>query len=78
MRRELQEFLNHRPDLKFMIRENPEWYRTLSRNPFAIQMLEESSNYFYGKTFGQQIDRLNEQLHSVSAMMSLLSELNSK
>jgi hypothetical protein len=78
MRREVQEFLNYRPDLKFMVRENPEWYRILSRYPFALSELEQSSKYFYGKTFGQQLDRWNQQLHSVSAMMSLLGEINKK
>lgn len=76
MRRELQEFINYRPDLKFIIREQPEWYRLLSRNPYAINQLEQGSKYFYGQTFGQQLDRWNQQLNSVSVMMSLLSDFN--
>jgi hypothetical protein len=76
MRKEIQEYLNHRPDLKFIVREQPHWYILLSRNPYAIQELEASVNTFYGNTFGQKLDRWNGQLQSVTSMLSLLGELN--
>lgn len=73
MRREIQDYLNTRPDLKYYIREKPEWYRTLSRNPFAMAELEEGAKVFYGRTFGQRVDRFHQQLQNFGLLMELIS-----
>ncbi|MFC7372048.1 YlbE-like family protein [Fictibacillus iocasae] len=74
MRQEILHYLNTRPDLKFFIRERPEWYRTLSRNPGSMQELEEQAKVFFGKTFGQRVDRFHQQLKSIGLLMELLGE----
>ncbi|WP_349410382.1 YlbE-like family protein [Pseudalkalibacillus sp. SCS-8] len=71
MRKEVIEYLDQRPDLKFIIREQPEWYRKLSRNPASLQELETEAKYFYGQTFGQKVDRLHGQIESISRLMEL-------
>jgi YlbE-like protein len=73
VRREIQDYLNTRPDLKYYIREKPEWYRKLSRNPFSVAELEESSKVFYGRTFGQRVDRFHQQLQNFGLLMELIS-----
>ncbi|MDM5316665.1 YlbE-like family protein [Fictibacillus sp. b24] len=73
MRRELLEYLNTRPDLKYYIREKPEWYRKLSRNPFSVSELEEGAKVFYGRTFGQRVDRFHQQLQNFGLLMELIS-----
>ncbi|OOE12055.1 YlbE-like family protein [Fictibacillus arsenicus] len=73
MRREIQDYLNTRPDLKYYIREKPEWYRKLSRNPFSVAELEESAKVFYGRTFGQRVDRFHQQLQNFGLLMELIS-----
>jgi hypothetical protein len=73
VRREIQDYLNARPDLKYFIREKPEWYRKLSRNPFSINELEESAKVFYGRTFGQRVDRFHNQLQNFGLLMELIS-----
>ncbi|MFC0189019.1 YlbE-like family protein [Fictibacillus aquaticus] len=72
MRKELLYYLNTRPDLKYFIRERPEWYRTLSRNPAAMAELEEQAKVFFGKTFGQRVDRFHQQIKSIGLLMDLL------
>jgi hypothetical protein len=71
MRREVIDYLEQRPDLRYIIRERPEWYRKLSRDPAAIQELENESKYFYGQTFGQKIDRLHDQIQTFSRLVQL-------
>jgi hypothetical protein len=73
VRREILEFLNTRPDLKYYIREKPEWYRKLSRNPFSVGELEEGAKVFYGRTFGQRVDRFHQQLQNFGLLMELIS-----
>ncbi|MGM7701044.1 YlbE-like family protein [Pseudalkalibacillus sp. Hm43] len=74
MRREIIQYLDQRPDLKFIIREQPHWYRKLSRNPASIQELEEEAKTFYGQTFGQRVDRLNGQIESFSKLLQLFAK----
>ncbi|MDR7072122.1 YlbE-like family protein [Fictibacillus barbaricus] len=73
MRREILEYLNTRPDLKYFIREKPEWYRKLSRNPFTVSELEENAKVFYGRTFGQRVDRFHQQVQNFGLLMELIS-----
>jgi YlbE-like protein len=73
VRREIQDYLNTRPDLKYYIREKPEWYRKLSRNPFSVAELEEAAKVFYGRTFGQRVDRFHQQLQNFGLLMELIS-----
>ncbi|WP_257350582.1 YlbE-like family protein [Pseudalkalibacillus decolorationis] len=74
MRKEIIDYLEQRPDLKYIIREQPQWYRKLSRDPLAIQELEKESKYFYGKTFGQKVDRLHEQIDTFSKLVQLFGK----
>jgi hypothetical protein len=73
VRKEIREYLNARPDLKYFIREKPEWYRKLSRNPFSVAELEEGAKVFYGRTFGQRVDRFHQQLQNFGMLMDLIS-----
>jgi hypothetical protein len=67
------DYLNTRPDLKYYIREKPEWYRKLGRNPFSVAELEEGAKVFYGRTFGQRVDRFHSQLQNFGLLMELIS-----
>ncbi len=74
MRKEIIDYLDQRPDLKFIVREHPDWYKKLSRNPAAIQELENEAKFFYGQTFGQKIDRLHGQIETVSRLVQLFGK----
>ncbi|MCQ6265668.1 YlbE-like family protein [Fictibacillus sp. WQ 8-8] len=73
MRREIIDYLNTRPDLKFFIREQPRWYRDLSRNPLLLEVMESEANVFFGRTFGQRIDKFHNQVKTVGLMIDFLS-----
>lgn len=51
MRKEILDYLNSSPQLLQFIREQPKWYRKLTRNPHELQLLEISSMHHYKKRF---------------------------
>jgi YlbE-like protein len=75
MREEVQEFLANRQDLVFFLRNQPVWYRRLSREPYALKEFEEASRTFYGQTFPQKVDRFQNQLNMVNMMLALMTQL---
>ncbi|OEH93924.1 YlbE-like family protein [Bacillus solimangrovi] len=75
MRLEVQEILNNRPDLKAFVRENPKWYRSLSRDFQSIMEIEDESKYYYGRTLPQQMNRMRQQLQMVSMMVAMMQAM---
>lgn len=73
MRREIQSYLQSRPDLLVFIRENPRWYRRLSRSPEKVFEIEQEAKVFYGRTFPQKIDRLNEHIQLANLLMGMMN-----
>ncbi|MDY0408081.1 YlbE-like family protein [Paracerasibacillus soli] len=53
------------------MRKNPMWYRYLSRNPENIYKMEREAKVFYGKTFSQRLDTLQDQIQLTSMLMQL-------
>ncbi len=75
MREEVQDFLASRQDLVYFLRNQPVWYRRLSRDPYALKEFEEASKGFYGQTFPQKVDRFQNQLNMVNMMLALVTQL---
>ena len=50
MRKDIVEYLEQKQELRQFIREQPHWYRKLSRNPNEIQSLEVAALHYYKKT----------------------------
>ncbi|RYL95434.1 hypothetical protein EWI07_02730 [Sporolactobacillus sp. THM7-4] len=76
MRREIQRYLDERPEEKLFVRLHPEWYRRLSRYPGQLVRIKAESDYFYGRTFQQRLDRLNETAGLLSMLMSVAQTMN--
>ncbi|WP_458414012.1 YlbE-like family protein [Schinkia sp. CFF1] len=75
MRREIQNYLATRHDLRLFIRENPVWYRILCRNPEKLFEIEQEAKIFYGKTFPQKIDRLQQQIQLANLLVGMVSAM---
>lgn len=73
MRREIQSYLQSRPDMIMFVRENPIWYRKLSRSPDKVFEIEQEAKVFYGKTLPQKIDRLNGRIQLVNMLLSMMN-----
>ena len=72
MRLEIQRYLQTRPDLIVFIRENPNWYRLLSRHPEKIYEIEQESKLFYGKTFPQKVERIHQHIQLANLLIGMM------
>lgn len=78
MRKEIVDFLNNNHELKQFVREQPIWYRKLSRNPLELQSLEISALHYYKKTFPHRVEKFTNGVQMASMMMSLFQTMNSR
>ncbi|PAV29891.1 hypothetical protein CIL05_08410 [Virgibacillus profundi] len=62
-------YLSENPHLARFVRYNPIWYRYLSRDPHRIYELEKEAKRFYGKTFPQRVEKLNNQVQMVGMLI---------
>ncbi|MFA1818683.1 YlbE-like family protein [Virgibacillus oceani] len=62
-------YLTNNPSLARFVRYNPMWYRYLSRDPEKIREIDKEARKFYGKTFPQRMDRLNNQVQMAGMLM---------
>lgn len=78
MRQEIIDYLSQNAELQKFIREQPIWYRKLSRNPQDLQKLEISSLHYYKKTIPDQVNKFSQGVQMASMMMSMFQMMNSK
>lgn len=78
MRSEIIQYLDTRPDLKEFIRSNPSWYRKLSRDPLLLSEIEMAAKEYYGLTFGQKLQRIQERIETAAMMMELMKAMGTK
>jgi len=62
-------YLTNNPSLLKFVRYNPVWYRYLSRDPGKVKEIEKEARKFYGKTFPQRMERLNNQVQMMGMLM---------
>ncbi|ARK31127.1 YlbE-like family protein [Halalkalibacter krulwichiae] len=72
MRAEIQQLLVDRPEIRQFIRQHPNWYRRLSRDPSIVSQLEKEVNQFYGRTLPQRVEKMQNSLGLVMMMMEML------
>ncbi|MFE8703662.1 YlbE-like family protein [Cytobacillus sp. FJAT-54145] len=77
MRKDVLEYIEQRPQLKQYIREQPIWYRRLSRSPNEIQTFEITSMHYYKKTIPHQVEKFSNGVQMASMMMSMFQAMNS-
>ncbi|MCD4838406.1 YlbE-like family protein [Neobacillus sedimentimangrovi] len=78
MRREVMEYLESRKDLKQFIRQQPQWYRKLSRNPYDLQALEVASLHFYKKTIPDQVEKFSQGVQMATMMYSMFQAMKNQ
>lgn len=74
MRVEVYQMIKNKPELHHFLRLHPSWYRKLSRNPHAIYDMEREARLFYGRTFPQRMDRLQENVSLAMAMIEMMGQ----
>ncbi|WP_028398892.1 YlbE-like family protein [Ectobacillus panaciterrae] len=71
MRRELMEYVRSQEDLQKFIREQPYWYRKLSRNPEERDTFELAAMQYYRKTIPDRVAKFQNQLAMASIMVEM-------
>jgi len=64
----VKQYLDANPRLAAFVRYNPIWYRYLSRSPEKLNEMEKEAKVFYGKTFPQQVQNLNNKIQMVNML----------
>ncbi|PGS48594.1 YlbE-like family protein [Bacillus sp. AFS041924] len=75
MRKDVLEFLQSDEDYIKFIRQQPKWYRKLSRNPGLTDEFRLASLQFFGKTIPQRVDKLSNQVQMASFMIDMFQVL---
>ncbi|MBD7936847.1 YlbE-like family protein [Cytobacillus sp. FSL W7-1323] len=78
MRKDIREYIQQNEELKKFVREQPQWYRTLSRNPTEIQKLEVASLHYHKKTIPHHVEKFSNGVQMASMMMSMFQAMNSQ
>ncbi|MBO1004910.1 YlbE-like family protein [Pseudogracilibacillus auburnensis] len=77
MRHELMEYIYSKEDLKQFIREQPYWYRKLSRDPALMEQCEIASLNYFQKTIPHKVEKFANGLQMASVMMNMFQAMNS-
>ncbi|MGG1398263.1 YlbE-like family protein [Bacillus salipaludis] len=78
MRKDVLEYLSGQKELKQFIREQPLWYRKLSRNPYDIQSLEIASLHYYKKTIPHQVEKFSNSVQMASMMLNMFQSMKNQ
>ncbi|MEH7122985.1 YlbE-like family protein [Bacillus sp. JJ1532] len=78
MRKEVMEHVSQNKDLQRFLREQPLWYRRLSRNPNDIQALEIAALHYYQRTIPHQVEKFTNSVQMASMMMSMFQAMKSQ
>lgn len=57
------------PELAKYVRYHPIWYRYLSRDPSRVSELPKEAKEFFGKTFPQRLEKINNQVQMVNMLL---------
>lgn len=78
MRRDVMEYLDSHKDLKEFLREQPLWYRKLSRNPYDLEALQIASLHYYKKTIPHQVEKFSNGVQMAQMMFHMFQNMRSQ
>ena len=76
MRIDVYTYLQKNRELIEFLREQPIWYRKLSREPSQIENLEIAALHYYQKTIPHQIEKFSNGVQMASMMVSMFKIMN--
>ncbi|MFD2212982.1 YlbE-like family protein [Metabacillus endolithicus] len=75
MRKEVQEYIFANDERKKFVREQPYWYRKLSRNPNDINDMEISMMNYYQKTIPHKVQQFSNSIQMASMMVAMFQSM---
>ncbi|KRG09852.1 hypothetical protein ACA29_22090 [Lederbergia galactosidilytica] len=78
MRQEVMQYIYTKQELKQFLREQPQWYRKLSREPELLEQFEIASLHYFKKTIPHRVERFSfsNNMQMASMMMNMFQALN--
>jgi len=78
MRKDVYSYLEQNKELQSFIREQPIWYRKLTRDPSQIQVMEIAALHYYKKTIPHQVEKITYGVQMASMMISMFQAMNNQ
>ncbi|WP_394232639.1 YlbE-like family protein [Niallia oryzisoli] len=78
MRKDVYNYLEQSKELQSFIREQPIWYRKLTRDPSQIQAMEIAALHYYKKTIPHQVEKISNGVQMASMMMTMFQTMNNQ
>ncbi|WP_313804175.1 YlbE-like family protein [Cytobacillus sp.] len=78
MRQDIANYVSKNKQLQSFMREQPIWYRKLSRNPQDIQALEVAALNYYKNTIPHKVEKFSNGVQMASMMMGMFQAMNSQ
>jgi hypothetical protein len=78
MRKDVYNYLEQNKELQSFIREQPIWYRKLTRDPSQLQAMEIAALHYYKKTIPHQVEKISNGVQMASMMMTMFQTMNNQ
>jgi len=76
MRKDIISYIRQNRELGRFIREQPQWYRRLSRNPHELEAFEIAALNYFQKTIPHRVEKFSSGVQMASMMMSMFQAMN--
>lgn len=78
MRKEIQEHIRANKERQAFIREQPHWFRKLSRNPNDLESLEIEMMNYYQKTIPHKVQQFSNSVQMAQMMIAMFQTMRQK
>jgi hypothetical protein len=75
MRKEIQEHIRAKKERQTFIREQPQWFRKLSRNPNDLDSLEIEMMNYYQKTIPHKVQQFSNSVQMAQMMIAMFQTM---
>ncbi|MDQ0231297.1 YlbE-like family protein [Metabacillus malikii] len=78
MRKDVQEYLQGNSERQQFIREQPQWYRKLSRNPNELDAFQINMMNYYQKTIPHRVGQLSNSIQMAQMMLGMFHAMKNQ
>ncbi|BDG35023.1 hypothetical protein HT574_02495 [Parageobacillus sp. VR-IP] len=75
MRKEVMQYIRQKKMLQSFIREQPRWYRLLSRYPHKLPSFELEALHYYKQTIPHKVEKIANSLQMASLMLHMFQAM---
>lgn len=65
------QYVSAHPEILAFVRKHPIWYRLLARDPDQLGELVREARIYYGRTFPQRVEKIQEHIQMVQMLLKL-------